>query len=258
MDWITLLKAQQFDFLQRLKSGCLLNCNIEGQHSELTVISGENLGQLRDFCWKMVSKYRTNDPKNCFINNMKGKLAEEVIKTRLSNLVTEVDYETRINGDSKIDFTLTRDSSIGIQVKARYGIFDTVQWSISQEEINKNAVLVCILIQEKVSEAQSIYNLIAVGFIPTNMIVLKDNEGILDIKSLLYFGGLRSYLENLILSKNNDRIKENIKEFSCDENKDLYININDYSEYKNIQDYSYLEDLDNDDYYDYFKGYSEL
>ncbi|MEH1867920.1 MAG: hypothetical protein V7K69_23375 [Nostoc sp.] len=258
MDWITLLKAQQFDFIQRLKFACLLNCNIQGQHSELTVISGENLDQLRDFCWKMVSKYRTNDPKNCFINNMKGKLGEEVIKTRLSNLVTEVDYETRINGDGKIDFTLTRDSSIGIQVKARSGIFDTVQWSISQEEINKNAVLVCILIQEKVSEAQSIYNLITVGFIPTNMIVLKHNKGILDIKSLLYFGGLRSYLENLILSKKNNAIKENITKVSDDENKDLFININDYSEYKNIQESSYLEDLDNDDYYDYFKGYSEL
>ncbi|MEH2268470.1 MAG: tetratricopeptide repeat protein [Nostoc sp.] len=211
MDWITLLRAQQFDFLQRLKAGCLLNCNIEGQHSELTVISGENLDQLRDFCWEMVRKYRSNDPKNCFINNMKGKLAEEVIKTRLSDFVTEVDYETRINGDGKIDFTLTADSSIGIQVKARYGSFDTVKWSISKEEVNKNAILICILIQEKVSEAQSVYNLILAGFIPTNMIVLKDDKGVLDIENLMYSGGLRSYLENLIVYPSNAKTEEKVK-----------------------------------------------
>ncbi len=254
MDWITLLKAQQFDFLQRLKSGCLLNCKIEGQHSELTVICGENLGQLRDFCWEMVRRYRSNDPKNCFINNMKGKLAEEVIKTRLSDLVTGVDYETRINGDGKIDFTLTADSSIGIQVKARHGSFDTVQWSISKEEINKNTVLVCILIQEKVSEAQSVYNLILVGFIPTNMIILKDDRGILDIKILLYSGGLRGYLENLILYQNNGEIETEQKlKHSC-----VTKEINNYLESQESElDYDYLEELDNDDYYYHLKGYSE-
>ncbi|MBL1198959.1 MAG: tetratricopeptide repeat protein [Nostoc sp. GBBB01] len=208
MDWITLLRSQQLDFIERLKSGYLLNCTIEGQHGELTVISGENLDQLRDFCWEMVRKYGSKDPKNCFINNMKGKLAEEVIKTRLSDFVTEVDYKTKINGDGKIDFTLNADSSIGIQVKARHGNFDTVQWSISKEEINKNAVLVCILIQEKVSEAQSIYNLVSVGFIPTNMIVLNNNIGIVNIKELLYFGGLRSYLDNLILFQNNNKAEQ--------------------------------------------------
>ncbi|MEH2071329.1 MAG: hypothetical protein V7K47_24765 [Nostoc sp.] len=207
MDWITLLKEQQFDFIERLKSEYLLNCKIKGQHSELTVISGEHLEQLRDFCWEMVRKYGSKDPKNCFINNMKGKLAEEVIKTRLSDLVTEVDYQTTINGDGKIDFTLNADSSIGIQVKARHGNFDTVQWSITKEEINKNAVLVCVLIQEKVSEAQSVYNLISGGFIPTNMIILNNNIGIINIKSLLYFGGLYSYLDNLISSQNNTKVK---------------------------------------------------
>jgi hypothetical protein len=34
MDWTTILKAQQTDFIQRLKSGDLLHCEKEGQHSE--------------------------------------------------------------------------------------------------------------------------------------------------------------------------------------------------------------------------------
>ncbi|TAF08214.1 MAG: tetratricopeptide repeat protein [Nostocales cyanobacterium] len=195
MDWTTPLKAQQTDFIQRLKSATLLRCDEKGQHSELTVISGQRLDQLRDFCWEMVKKYKPTDPKNYFINNMKGKLGEEVVKSRLANFVTEVDYEKRVSGDGKVDFTLTSDSSIGIQVKARNGNFDKIQWSISQEEIEKNAVLVCILIQEEVSEAQAEYNLILAGFLPTNMITSSAGKALVGIDELLYSGGLRSYLE---------------------------------------------------------------
>ena len=203
MDWTTILKAQQTDFIQRLKSGDLLHCEKEGRHSELTVISGERLQQLRNFCWDMAEKYRhtSSTPiRDVVINNFKGKLGEEVVKSRLGNFVTEVDYEKRIGGDGKIDFTLTSDSSIGIQVKARYGNFDTIKWSISQEEIEKNAVLVCILIQEEVSEAQSEYNLILAGFLPTNIIKSSGDKALLGIDELLYPGGLRGYLESLTSS----------------------------------------------------------
>ncbi|MEH2071330.1 MAG: tetratricopeptide repeat protein [Nostoc sp.] len=43
-----------------------------------------------------------------------------------------------------------------------------------------------------------------------------------------------------------------------DEPNEIYVH-NDYSEYEDRQlDYGYLEDLDNDDYYYYFKGCREL
>ena len=70
MDWTTPLRSQQVDFIQRLKSGLLLHCQIAGQHSELTVISGERLRQLRDFCWEMAEKYKRMSPvRDVFINN---------------------------------------------------------------------------------------------------------------------------------------------------------------------------------------------
>ncbi|MBE9232902.1 tetratricopeptide repeat protein [Cuspidothrix issatschenkoi LEGE 03284] len=208
MGWTTPLKAQQADFIQRLKSAKLLHCDEKGQHSELTIISGKRLDQLRKFCWRMTNKFKQNsDVEIVFINNMKGKLGEEVVKSRLADFVTEVDYEKRVGGDGKVDFTLTCDSSIGIQVKARNGNFDKIQWSISREEIKKNAVLVCILIQEEVSEAQAEYNLILAGFLPTNMITSNTGKALVGIDELLYSGGLRSYLESLTSSEADEYMR---------------------------------------------------
>ncbi|AFZ24927.1 hypothetical protein Cylst_2730 [Cylindrospermum stagnale PCC 7417] len=199
MDWIYLLRAQQADFIERLKSGCLFHCTTEGQHSELTVISGDKkLNQLQSFCRSMEQKYQENDPKCLFINNMKGKLGEEVVKTRLGNLVSEVDYKIKIGGDGKIDFTLMADPSVGIQVKTRYSNIsniNTVAWTIKQEEIRKNAVLVCILTQEKVIEDQTQYHLIQAGFLPTEMIT--NDQVLVKMDELLYCGGLQSYLNNI-------------------------------------------------------------
>ncbi|MBD2692500.1 tetratricopeptide repeat protein [Anabaena catenula] len=198
MDWTTILKAQQTDFIERLKSGDLFHCEKEGRHSELTVISEERLKQLRDFCWEMANKFKQqNDVKNIFFNNMKGKLGEEVFKSRLGDLVTEVDYEKRIGGDGKVDFTLTSDSSIGIQVKTRYGNCDQVQWTIYREEIEKNSVLVCILCQEEFSENEKEYRLIIAGFLPTNIIKSSGDKTLVRIDELLYPGSLRGYLESL-------------------------------------------------------------
>ena len=197
MDWTTPLRSQQADFIKRLQSGCLLHCPNEGQHSELTVISGDRLKQLRDFCWKMAEKYKQKSPvRDLFINNLKGKLGEEVVKARLADVVTEVDYEQRIGGDGKVDFRLNSDPNVGIQVKARQGSIDSIKWSISQDEVDKNAVLVCIGIQEEVTEAQAEYHLILAGFLPTNMITTSNAKASFGVDELLYAGGLQSYLEN--------------------------------------------------------------
>ncbi|MDZ8050033.1 MAG: tetratricopeptide repeat protein [Aulosira sp. ZfuVER01] len=202
MDWITLLRSLQSDFIKRLTSGCLLHCETEGQYSELTIISGERLKALRDFCWQMAEKYkRTSTVRDVFISNLKGKLGEEVVKERLANFITEVDYEKRFGGDGKIDFTLTSDPSIGVEVKSRHGTFDKVRWSVSSAEVEKNAVVICVLIQEEVHEAQSEYHLLLAGFLPTQMIKLKTGRISFGINQLLYGGGLWCYLEQLQAAK---------------------------------------------------------
>ncbi|MBD2345200.1 hypothetical protein [Anabaena subtropica] len=203
MEWTSLLIEQQTDFIQRLKSGRNLHCEIEGYNSELTVISGNRLKKLRDFCWDMVKKYKPDDPKQYFNNNLKGKLGEEVLKSRLNDFVSEVDYEKHLYGDGKVDFTIASHPNFGIQVKARQGNINQVKWSISKEEVDKNTVLVCVLIQEEVNESQNEYNLISAGFLPTNMVKINNNSGVASfgINELLYCGGLYSYLKSLTSSK---------------------------------------------------------
>ncbi|MBD2450768.1 tetratricopeptide repeat protein [Nostoc sp. FACHB-152] len=209
MDWITLLRSLQSDFIKRLASGCLLHCETEGQHSELTIISGERLKILRDFCWQMAEKYKRVSPvRDVFISYLKGKLGEEVVKERLADCITEVDYEKRFGGDGKIDFTLTTDPTIGIEVKSRHGSIDRVRWSVSSEEVEKNAVIVCIFIQEEVHEAQSEYHLFLAGFLPTRMIKLKTGRIAFGIDQLLYAGGLRCYLEQYQSAINYNISKE--------------------------------------------------
>ncbi|MBW4646267.1 MAG: tetratricopeptide repeat protein [Goleter apudmare HA4340-LM2] len=206
MDWITLLRSLQSDFVKRLATSCLLHCETEGQYSEVTIISGERLKALREFCWQMAEKYKRLSPvRDVFINNLKGKLGEEVVKERLADLITEVDYEKRFGGDGKSDFTLTAEPSIGVEVKSRHGRIDRVRWSISSEEVEKNAVVVCILIQEEVSEAQPEYHLFLAGFLPAKMIKLKTGRISFGIDQLLYGGGLCCYLEQLQSAQNKSQ-----------------------------------------------------
>ncbi len=98
----------------------------------------------------MYVKYKSSSKKNIetFEKNFIGKLGEEAVKSRLNQFVTEVDYTIKKGGDNKVDFKLTSGLSIsGIQVKTRNGIYDTVKWSISKEEIEENNFLVCMLIE---------------------------------------------------------------------------------------------------------------
>ena len=138
MDWSSLLRSLQSDFIKRLADGCLLHCESVGQYSELSIISGERLKQLREFCWMMAEKYkRVSSVRDVFVSYLKGKLGEEVVKERLADFITEVDYEKRFGGDGNVDFTLTANPLIGIEVKSRYGYFNKVRWSVSVDEVQK-------------------------------------------------------------------------------------------------------------------------
>jgi len=231
MNGIRLLKSQQLDLIQRLKVGhqCLLHNEVKGQNTEIVVISGDRLKQLVDFCWKMADKYKQKSfVRDVFTRNIKGKLGEEAISYQLGDLITEVDYERRIIGDGKVDFTLISDNSIGIQVKTRYGDINKIEWIFSRDEINRNSVLVCIANLENFDERKNDYKMIMAGFIPTY--IIPKNESIVKLKmeQLLYIGGLKGYLESLNSSENNQQedIKETVNDLMIAEMQILKIYLN--------------------------------
>lgn len=197
-DWVSLLRHQQQDFIARLESGNLISSSVPGCHSESVVISGERLKTLREFCWEMAEKYkRGSKVKNTFINNLKGKLGEEIVKRCLGDFITEVDYKLKLGGDGKVDFTLSSDISKGIQVKTRtFKKGGEITWTINLDEIQKNEAIVCILIEEEIDEAQAEYHLIFAGFLPSKLITEQQKDYHLKIGDLLYASGLKWFLEN--------------------------------------------------------------
>ncbi|MEP0872737.1 hypothetical protein NDA01_23235 [Trichocoleus desertorum AS-A10] len=210
MDWTTPLRCQQVDFIRRLKlDGAVLshlkNHEVRGYHSELTVISGAELKEIDEFCWHMVDRYKNQRPSSeIYINNIKGKLGELVIEKYLDQLVTPIDLKKKAKGDGGIDFRLNSDPNVCLQVKARHGSVNSVRWSISKQEVEKNNVLVCVLIQEEINQRQDQYHLILAGFLPTDLIKdsiqkrvieIRAEQAFVSIDDLLYGGGLQAYLE---------------------------------------------------------------
>ena len=230
MDWQTPLKSQQAEFITRLQSGPthLLCYDAENSFSELAVISGQRLKQLRDACWLLAERYKNTAPvHDVFINHLIGKLGESVIKKQLSNLVAKDSFREMTGQDTDQSFNvrqwklfityirsyqylsrfisgdlfpigylrLAANPSISLQIKACQGKKGDLHWYINKEEIEKNAVLICVWIQEEVNEAQLEYHLVICGFIPSNFLDPEAAETRLGLEDLLYAGGLRSFLE---------------------------------------------------------------
>lgn len=210
MNAIELLRKQQSDFIERLEYSCLLNCQIPGKNSEITVVLGRSkICKIVHFSYSMRQKYSSKDLRETFRNNYIGKLGEEAVKSRLDNFINEVDYKIVNDGDGKVDFKFAFDPSIrGIQVKTRNGSYDIVTWSITEKEIEANKFLVCMLIEENVEINEILknkepeYKIISADFMPMYLIkkdpkieLIKKNGKIeFTIYELLYISGLNAYL----------------------------------------------------------------
>lgn len=204
-EWVQLLKSQQEDFIERLNRGTsnLIVANDEGLHSELVKISKDTTKNIKEFCWEIADKYKSSPKqkiKDLFINNLKGKLAEESIRRYLGKIVGEVNYEIKVGGDGKVDLYLSEFPDICLQVKCRQGKPQDVEWIVSKEEVEANCVIVFVSILEKIDESQDEYNLIIVGFTPTQLIDIQGRDKKIGIRDLLYINGLTHYL-NKVTSK---------------------------------------------------------
>ena len=203
MDWTVPLRSQQQEFVRRLKLGpaALSCCQAEGCYSELTLLADEQLSHLRDSCWQIAKQKRqhsTADIRKGFIQDLPTQLGRAVVANWFDrSAISEVDPENRLDGNSEVDFTLTADPTVGIRVKTYQGPIEQAQWIVDAREIEVNALLICILVQEPIKESQEKYTLIAAGFLPTNLIQRNGKQATLKIDDLLYSGGVQSYLDFL-------------------------------------------------------------
>lgn len=206
-DWTLPLRSQQNDFFHRLRVGNLLLSETEGQHSELTVIKGDRLNKIRDFCWKLTEqsclrminqREQFSQIRNIFIKNMQRQLGIELVKDRLPDLLIETDYQDLLIQQESFNFSFDTLTNFKITPLLRHGNINTVKWTVSQEEIQNYEVIIFIFSQQEITEAEAQYNLIFAGFIPSDLIPTHSGRTLLGIDKLLYGGGLRSYLESFM------------------------------------------------------------
>ncbi len=202
MDWTILLKTQQKDLCQRIKSGHLLHCDTHSEYSEVTVITGDKLQQLIESCQKVVSQYEQISPSYQTLRNyFQAKLGEAVFNYRFGDLVTKYLNEDLKN--YKISFILEQADHIYLQVKTSHGSVEDAVWWFSKEEVEQNTVLVCILSQQDFKPIKDKYELILAGFLPTELIEIDDDHVCLYLEQLLYAGGLRGYLNHFGYQQSN-------------------------------------------------------
>ncbi|BAQ62219.1 hypothetical protein GM3708_2625 [Geminocystis sp. NIES-3708] len=201
--YLNLLIRQQLDFVERYKKGNLLESSLIGFHSELIIINQSEIDTISNFSFDMIDKYSKNrnnpESKTIYNNFFKGKLGEFVVKTRLGNIVNQVDYEKYGNGidDGGIDLTLLKNPKIGIQVKTRTeNLMLDVDWYVNEKEIEKNKLIVFMFIDKEIDIKNSQYKIISAGFLITSKIKSQDYISF-KAKDLLYIGGIYDVLKHL-------------------------------------------------------------
>ncbi|MBW4559801.1 MAG: WD40 repeat domain-containing protein [Mojavia pulchra JT2-VF2] len=157
MDWISLLKFQQADFLQRVKRPktyelTLLESQVKGCHSEIMTFSSEYLAEMSEFSRQKAEILAKNPPPippdypeppdwtipfpkyfqrqaedyilreqivDRIITERLGKLVKKLPQDTVKNIV--LDDEGNLRGESKFSYLLTANKKISIQVYAADG-----------------------------------------------------------------------------------------------------------------------------------------
>jgi WD40 repeat protein len=157
MDWINLLKAQQTDFLQRVRKPkkidlSLLEGQVKGCHSEMMVFWGDTLTKILEFSRQQAEILAKNPPPlppeypeppdwtipfPIFFQSqaedylVREQIVDKVITERLGKLVKKVpqdslenmvfDDEGNLRSQSKFTYVLTHNPKVNIQVHVADG-----------------------------------------------------------------------------------------------------------------------------------------
>ncbi|HEY9853934.1 MAG TPA: WD40 repeat domain-containing protein [Leptolyngbyaceae cyanobacterium] len=237
MDWTTLLKSQQADFVKRLKKQkalelSILNSDLRDCHSEMMVIWGQQLEKILEFCQEEAEQIGQKPPQtppdyNLWLNFsdqfqneayeylLRERLVDAIMSTRLGKIVKkvkidphlniELDNEGNLRNESKFSYILADDSTVSIQVhicdKESFNSIkkDKIRWSVTQEDIKNHKVLIfiCSFWLACCTARGTEIETILAGFLPTKEILFSSPKTYLKPSDLFYAGGLRCYLESL-------------------------------------------------------------
>lgn len=220
MDGIAILRDQQADFIKRLSSNAAVlhqmkDYKLTGYHSELMVISGSLLNRLQKFYTRQKAEnlpdnYQKYIEKDDFKQKLKSSFSKLIVKQYLDDLIQVIDKNNNLYSEYPGDFCITYRPNYPIIVKGNFGNRNTVSWSLIPDEVERDGVVVFVLIEEDFERDKYQYNLILAGFLPTEMLEGAPHPGAgrdrtqpiirVTIQDLLYGGGLKSYLTSYVTS----------------------------------------------------------
>lgn len=211
MDWTLPLRVQQADLVKRLNADLidktsfgksLLRSEVSGSFSELTVISGELLEQLRGIIDReLFDNIQSGLPLNNFsIADLitvysRNKMIELLLKNQFSSHLKIINLFSQ--NENSISLCLCKNSSVNISLVVSQGDLENIYWVIDREIILKNELIIFLAIDKFFTKKDDEYNLIFTGFLPTNLIENQDEKIKITMSELLYGGGLSAYLEVL-------------------------------------------------------------
>jgi hypothetical protein len=209
MDWITILRDQQIDFIKRLRSNSsvlhqMKNYKLTDYHSELIVVSGHLLNRMQKFYHRQQTKklpniYQKYINTDEFQEKIKSSFSKLIVQQYLNSMIKVVDKNHKSLKEYAGNFYLTLNPSYPIFIAGKVGSRYTATWSVNIYQIPEPSTIVFVLIEEDFDseENNQEYKIILAGFLPTEMLNHSQPVVKVSIEDLLYSGGLKSYLESL-------------------------------------------------------------
>lgn len=205
MDWIAILRDQQADFIQRLKSSSAVlhqmrNYKLTGYHSESMLISGNLLNRLHKFyrshqTEQLPDIYKQYINQNDFQERLKNSFSKLIVKQYLDSLIKTIDKNDSYSKKYTEVFCLTSNPNFTIIVQGMFGSRHRAKWSFDANDLAEEGAIVCVLLEEEVDKYNYQYNVIFAGFLPAFMLDRSQSLVSIKIEDLLYSGGLKSYLK---------------------------------------------------------------
>lgn len=232
MDWITPLKFLQNEFIQRLKkqkamAHSLLEAKIRNCHSEMIIITEEQVGEIQLLCqnqaeilaenpldipheYKSWLEFTEQFKQECYEYLLREQLVDAALNYCLGNqikkleidLITniELDSEGNLGNESKFTYIVTERPKIKIQVhvcdRQSFNSLkkDKVRWCVTLDDLKNHHVLLfmCLLGFPDTLTAAEIPAILT-GFLPSNQITFTGPKTYLKLSDLLYSGGIGCY-----------------------------------------------------------------